>query len=245
MIQSNSQADLAGRASFLARAAPPARLLRDGSTALATIDLQYHDAARDRGFNLALERIWKGSACYFNDRVEHFVIPTTLSLLNYFRANKLPVLHIVIGSDYTDYRDLSSRLRDWIRFYETGGGVPNILWAESSDFEILKELAPEPNETILRKRTFSAFNSTSIEQILRERGIQSVIIVGVVTSGCVEATARDAADLGFGCVIVDEGAADYDQSIHDASLTAFRMVNGRVSRGAEDTLACLERGGTI
>jgi nicotinamidase-related amidase len=227
-------------ANILAVAVPPVSLARDGSTALVVIDMQYHDAAADHGYNLALQRIQPGSAEYFIGRIGEVVVPTIRRLLDYFRGQRLPVIHVVIGSDYRDYRDIPARTREWTRYFEKHGAVEDILWSENPSFSILHELSPTGDETVIRKRTFSAFNSSNIDQVLRELGVRSLVITGVVTSGCVEATARDAGDLGYGCVVVDTGTADYDPELHASSLRAFRLSYGSVMDGPDDVIAALE-----
>lgn len=229
-------------ADILGLAVPPVQLALDGSTALILIDMQYHDAAANHGFNAALERIQPGSTGYFVDRVVNLVVPTMRRLLDYFRAHGLPVIHVVIGSDYQDYRDIPARTREWTRYFETKGGVDDILWAKNPSYSILQELSPTSNEVVIQKRTFSAFNSSNIDRILRELGVQSLVVTGVVTSGCVEATARDAGDLGFGCAVVDNGTADYDPELHSSSLRAFRLSYGSVIVGADDVIAALKAG---
>ena len=64
--------------------------------------------------------------------------------------------------------------------------------------------------------------------MLREHGLQTIVMVGISTNCCVETTARDAADRGYAVVIVDEACADYDEAAHDASLRCFRFNFSRV-----------------
>ena len=79
-----------------------------------------------------------------------------------------------------------------------------------------------------------------LEQVLRELGVESLIVTGISTNCCVETTTRDAADLGFGCVVVDEGTADYDAEAHDAALRALYFSFARILGSAEDVVAALE-----
>jgi nicotinamidase-related amidase len=70
-------------------------------------------------------------------------------------------------------------------------------------------------------------------------GIKSLVITGVSTNACVETTARDAADRGYACVIVDEATADYDEQAHDATLRAFHFNLGRVARTSQEVISAL------
>src|SRR4051794_30320722 len=75
------------------------------STALTVVDMQYHDASPDHGWNLAFDRISPGSMDYFNDRNENVVIPAISRLLTTWRENGWPVFYLVLGSDHRDLRD--------------------------------------------------------------------------------------------------------------------------------------------
>jgi nicotinamidase-related amidase len=93
---------------------------------------------------------------------------------------------------------------------------------------------------VVHKKTFGAFNSSDLDEVLRAHGIDTLVICGISTNCCVETTARDAADRGYGVVIVDEGCADYDEAAHDASLRAFHFNFGRVVRGPEEVFAAID-----
>jgi biuret amidohydrolase len=214
--------------------------MRPRETALLIVDMQYHDASPDQGFNLALDKLDPGCMDYFNRRNEEVVIPTIRRLLEFFRARDLRVVYLTLGSRYRDLRDVPERLRRWIRQLEHDSGVQDIFWAGNPAFAIRKEIEPLPDETVISKTTFGAFNSSPIERVLRELEVRTLVITGISTNCCVETTARDAADRGFACVIVDEGTADYDEQAHDAALRAFHFNFGRIVRTAQDVVAALE-----
>jgi nicotinamidase-related amidase len=216
-----------------------------GGTALVIIDMQYHDASPDQGFNLATEVIQPGSMAYFNERNESLTIPTIRQLLEYFRARHLPVVHVIVGTDRQDYGDLPERMQGWVRELEQRSGVRDLLWSGNPAFQIREELTPAPGEIVITKRSSGAFSSTNIDAILRSAGIRNLIITGVSTNMCVESTARAAADLGYGCVMVDEGMADYDAQAHEASLRAFYFNFGRVAPSAEAVIAAMNARASI
>jgi biuret amidohydrolase len=64
-------------------------------------------------------------------------------------------------------------------------------------------------------------------------GIDGLIIAGVVTNVCVETTARDAADRGYKCILVDDACAAQSQEFHDSTLRTFAMVFGKVRTTSE------------
>ncbi len=220
----------------------PVDLKKDGKSALLIIDMQYHDASLDQGFNLAVDKISPGAMDYFNDRNENLVIPTIQTLLEYFRANDLPVIYVTLGSDFADYRDLPPRVREWILEVEERSGVREIFYRENPAFAIRKEIEPREGEQIINKRTFGAFNSSDIDRILQWRGIENLVVTGISTNACVDTTARDAADRGYGCVLVAEAMADYDEAAHDATLRGFHFNYGRVVESAKNVIDALEEG---
>lgn len=217
----------------------PVPLPPDASTALVVTDMQYHDASADQGFAKALEQMDPGSMDYYVRRLEDQVIPAITDLLVAFRARRMPVIYLTLGADFADYRDLAPRFRGWMLDFEETSGVTGIFWTGNPAFAIRNEIAPEPDEVVIRKRTFSAFNSSDFEHYLRYAGISSLVITGVTTNACIESTARDAADRGFGCVLVEDGTADYDEDAHNATLNAFHFNFGRVAT-AREVVAALE-----
>ncbi len=71
-------------------------------------------------------------------------------------------------------------------------------------------------------------------------GITTLVIGGVVTNVCVETTARDASDLGYGVILVDDACAAHSPEIHEAALLSFQGPFGRV-RTTHDVVALIEQ----
>jgi len=221
---------------------PPVPLRRDGSTALVIIDVQYRDAHPEHGVGLAMQKIAPGSMDYFFERVERTLIPSIRELLDFFRANRLPVVHVLLGSDYRDLRDCPPRFREWVAKLEGDSGVADIFWSGGKGYEVREEIAPIEGETIVRKLTMGAFNSGNIDTVLRSMGLSSLVVAGVSANACVGGTASDAADRGCATAIVDEATADYDEAAHDATLRAFHFNLGRVARTSRQLIDAFETG---
>lgn len=214
------------------------------STALLVVDMQYHDASPDHGFTLALEKVKPGSMRYYIDRLENQVVPNTARLLEHFRRARMPVVYLVLGSAYQDYRDLAPRFRDWLRAFEHDSGIQDIFWEGNPAFAIRKELAPSPTDVVIRKTTFSAFNSSDFGEYLRYSRMTNLVITGVTTNACIESTARDAADRGYGCILVDDGTADYDRQAELATLQSFYFNFGRVG-STDEILKAIDAGAEV
>jgi maleamate amidohydrolase len=79
-------------------------------------------------------------------------------------------------------------------------------------------LAPQPDELVVSKQYPSAFFGTSLAATLTSRGIDSLVITGLTTSGCVRATCVDASSHGFIPIVVREACGDRHQAPHEANL---------------------------
>lgn len=80
------------------------------------------------------------------------------------------------------------------------------------------DLRPADDETVITKQGASSFFRTELEHRLRSRGIDTLLVCGVSTSGCVRATALDACQHDFVPVVVEEACGDRTDAVHAASL---------------------------
>ncbi|SNS71187.1 Isochorismatase family protein [Actinomadura mexicana] len=71
---------------------------------------------------------------------------------------------------------------------------------------------------MVTKQYASAFHGTSLAATLTASGIDTVLICGLTTSGCIRATATDALQHGFRPPVVDEACGDRDRRLHEANL---------------------------
>ena len=92
----------------------------------------------------------------------------------------------------------------------------------SAGQEILPELAPAEGDLVVKKYRSSGFWGTNLDMLLRSNGIQSIVVTGCTTEGCVESTARDALFNDYYVVIVEDCVASDDPAQHEASLLLMR-----------------------
>jgi maleamate amidohydrolase len=85
-------------------------------------------------------------------------------------------------------------------------------------YGIFDQLAPEPGEPVLRKRSASVFGSTAIASVLNQLRIDTVIVAGESTSGCVRAAVVDARDLRYPVVVPEECVFDRTEASHAINL---------------------------
>jgi nicotinamidase-related amidase len=76
--------------------------------------------------------------------------------------------------------------------------------------DIYRELAPAPGEHVIKKHRYSAFFGTDLDIILREWGVDTIIIAGATTENCCHATARDAMFRNYRVIFLSDATATYD-----------------------------------
>jgi nicotinamidase-related amidase len=195
-------------------------------TALIIVDMQYATASRNEGLGKFLKEQGKSDLTkYRYERIEKVVIPTITRLLSFFRENDLSVIYLTMGSRSEDYRDALPHLKALFQSSNNYVGSPQ--------HRILKDIQPNQGELVVHKTTVGAFSSTNLDSILWSRGLKYLLFTGVSTNMCVETTARDAADKGFRCVLIEDGCGASAQSYHDAAMTTFQRLFGKVSTSKE------------
>jgi ureidoacrylate peracid hydrolase len=90
--------------------------------------------------------------------------------------------------------------------------VSGIFFAKGSwEAQVLDELKPLPNEIVIPKMSSSVFVSTNISYVLRNLGIEYLIVMGLLTDQCVESAVRDACDEGFLVTLIEDACATKTQ----------------------------------
>jgi nicotinamidase-related amidase len=84
------------------------------------------------------------------------------------------------------------------------------------------QVRPQPGDIEVRKRLYSAFAGTRFDEDLRARGIDTLVVVGLTTDCCVDATVRDAFHRDFNVFVVADACDAYDPAVHRSSLAALQ-----------------------
>ena len=124
------------------------------------------------------------------------------------------------------------------------GKVPALLTLEAGSrwAEIDPRIAPRETEPVLNKLFASGFFGTGLSSLLTAAGVDTLIITGASTSGCVRATAVDALQYGFRPVVPREAVGDRNPDAHEANLYDVDAKYGDVVP-AEEVLNYLEQVG--
>ena len=107
--------------------------------------------------------------------------------------------------------------------------------ADSPEAEIHSAVAPTAGERILRKTRAGAFSTTGLDVLLRELAKDTLILMGVATSGCVLSTMRWSADVGYKLVVVSDACDDRDAEVHRVLTEKVFPRQGRVLTATELT----------
>ena len=208
--------------------------LDPATTCLVVVDLMYATGSREHGLGQNMTNEGRmHEAEYRFDRIDQLVVPNTLRLLRWARANDMRRVFLTYGSEVEDYSDLSPQMYDLCKATRNRKGL--------REHELLDVLEVQPTERVINKITPSAFTSSPIELILRTYGVEDLLFTGVSTNMCVEGTLRDASDRGFGCVLVEDATGADSQQYHDATCVVLQRLYGHVM-STDDVLARLGSG---
>lgn len=117
-----------------------------------------------------------------------------------------------------DLSDLNEYRRAHDSIVGVMGPLGRFLIQGERGSEIIEPMRPRPGEPVIDKAAFSAFYGTSLDATLRGRGIETILFSGVTTQCCVASTLRNAVDLGYNCVLLQDSSAAYDPADHEATV---------------------------
>ena len=129
-------------------------------------------------------------------------------VLQAVRQTGLPVIHSVIYfrdgyPEVSAHNKMVSGAKEQGRLREGTIGV-----------RINEEVEPQSGELMIIRRRPGAFSGTELDAILRAKGIITLVLLGIATSGVVLSTVRSAADLDYDLVVLSDGCADRDEEVH-------------------------------
>jgi nicotinamidase-related amidase len=106
----------------------------------------------------------------------------------------------------------------------SAGPMGRILVRGEPGHDIIPECYPQLGEPILDKPGKGCFYQTDLDIMLRNRGIEYLLVCGVTTEVCVHTTVREANDRGFRCIVLGDACASYFPEFHDVAL---RMISAQ------------------
>jgi nicotinamidase-related amidase len=183
---------------MIAREAPldPAR------TAILLIDTQ------DGIFNAGAE----ATRPYFYRSAQDIAIPNMARLIEAGRQAGAEIIFTVIASLTRDGRDRSLDYKQTGFHFAPG----------SPQTKVIAALAPGDDEMVLPKTSSSLFNSTNFEYLVRNIGLDTIVVTGFLTDQCIDHTVRDGADRGLRMVCPVDACTTDTAERHERALAAFK-----------------------
>lgn len=151
-------------------------------------------------------------------------VSATVRLLEVARGAGLPVVFTTIAYD--------SAQRDTLPWLQKATGM-RALETGSRLVEIDDRLDPRPEEHLVVKTGASAFFGTALSSYLVASGVDTLVVVGATTSGCVRATVVDAVQYGYPVLVPRECVADRAHAPHEANLFDIEQKYGDVVEVAD------------
>jgi len=136
------------------------------------------------------------------------VVIANQALLEVFRAQSLPVFFTTVA--YKNSQQAS--------VFRQRLPALDVLQFGSRWVDVDKRLALKDDETLVVKQLASAFHGTDLDQQLRALNVDSLVITGLTTSGCVRATAVDGLQYNYKVVVASEAVGDRNHAAHEANL---------------------------
>jgi len=133
-------------------------------------------------------------------------VPHIARLLSVFRSLRAPILYPHVAPKESHNRGQ----------FETK--VPNVMNVPLRGYEFVAEVAPRAGEVTIPKFQASAFHGTALTSYLVGLGVDSLVVTGCTTSGCVRATVVDACALNFKVVVPQDAVYDRSQVSHAVNL---------------------------
>ena len=138
------------------------------------------------------------------------------------RKQKVPIIFVTVGfrlgfPEISDKNKIFRSVRDGGRFLDTDDGsqIPELIIERDSDL-------------VIKKHRVSAFEGTELQVILRAQGVSKIILFGVITSGVVLSTVRQAADLDYELTVLEDFCHDPSPDVQEVLLRKILPMQSSV-----------------
>ncbi|MFI5774405.1 cysteine hydrolase family protein [Streptomyces sp. NPDC051658] len=129
------------------------------------------------------------------------------------RANGGTIAYVRVGFTEADWDAIPATNKSFAPLAQH-----RVMHHEDPAAAIHERLAPQDGDIIVRKIRYSGMSTTDLDQQLRERGITTLVVSGISTSGVVLSTVMDAADRDYQLYVLSDGVADPDTEVHNVLL---------------------------
>jgi ureidoacrylate peracid hydrolase len=187
-----------------------------GRSALIVVDMQNDFVHPDGGLAC---RARENPSAALDVPFLQAAVPAVRRLADAFRAAGRPVVYIahVVKPDFSDAQ---------FPYWRLGrpGGNRSFIAENSWGAQIVDALMPRDGEHLVVKKGFGGFSSTPLDTILRNLGVTTCVVAGVMTSVCVSSTVRGGVEHNFRMIVVEDAVADAVREAHAAELRILGRV---------------------
>ncbi len=141
------------------------------------------------------------------------IIPAIKNEINKARTGGIPVIYVCDAHDNDD------------KEFTTFGWPPHAVNG-TKGAEVVEELKPRENDIVIKKKTYSGFHNTKLDETLKDLGTDRLRLTGCVTHICIMFTASDAVLRDYKITVVEDGVAGLSKEDHDAAIRIMKNVLG-------------------
>lgn len=187
-------------------------MLNKNETALLVIDMQYGGGAPDGSLVKMLN---------VDVTKQEDIVTPMVQLKNYFNENEMLVVNVMTEyeEDFSDWKMLAERFEVKKHGHFVKG---------SADAQIIPPLAPREGEELIVKNRWNAFFETRLDELLKDKGIKNLVIVGAATDVCVLETCSYAFSLNYNCIVPIETTASFNAERKNMGLEMLRFGRSEV-----------------
>lgn len=160
------------------------------------------------------------------------VIDNFTRMVKWAREKRIPVVHIKTVHR-PDNADVVPTITDLMLQGMVPSQMPPILVEETPGADFIEELQPAAEDYVVAKRRSGAFFNTALDLFLRTRGIDTLLVGGVVTNGCVENTIRGARERDYHVIVLSDCCAANVAQAHDYAIKNVFPGMARVRTSSE------------
>jgi nicotinamidase-related amidase len=196
--------------------------LEASKTALLIVDMQKYQAGEGGNLPRFFREIYGPAAEDRAVKKGKEIVRVIGGLLPVFREAGAAVVYLAFGSLTDDGSDLVPYVRLWNEVSRRKTGLPAIVPAKDPGYAIMEEIAPRPGEPLINKTAQGAFGASSIDHVLRQMGVQTLVVAGMYTNHCVISTCIGAADAGYRVIVPVDAVGTWDGRLHEQALEVMR-----------------------
>jgi len=165
---------------------------------------------------------------------QEVMLSQAAKVLGFCRQNEILVIYVVVQFR-NGYPEIGTQNKIFTGVAKTGRFVTG-----SSGAEVHESISPQDGDIMVTKRRVSGFAGSDLDLILRARQIKRLALFGIATSGVVLSTLRQAADMDYECMVLEDLCTDQDAEVHQCLVSKIFPRQAAVMTSVE-FMECLTR----